>query len=163
MKWTVSLEEKIKKRTAHCAVIGLGYVGLPFAVELAKAGYTVFGIDISKTKVEELKQGRSYIMDVPSSDIQQLVSTKKFKPTVDFSHLKGIDTVTICVPTPLRKTKEPDISYIVAAAREIKKFFHAGQLIVLESTTYPGTTEEVILPLLEAKGLKHGRDFYLCF
>lgn len=159
----MSLEQKLTNRTATCAVIGLGYVGLPLVVELAKGGFNVVGIDVSEQKVAELKAGSSYIIDVPSQDIKNLVETGKFIPTTDFSKLKDVDTINICVPTPLRKTKDPDISYIVAAAGEIQAYLHKGQLILLESTTYPGTTDEVLLPLFEETGLKVGIDFYLAF
>jgi len=157
------LVDKLNSRTATCAVIGLGYVGLPLVVELAKAGFTVYGIDVSVPKVDALKEGTSYIIDVPSEEIAELIAKKKFFPTTDFAVLKECDTANICVPTPLRKTKEPDISYIVAAAKEIQKYLHAGQLIILESTTYPGTTDEVLLVMFEETGLAVGKDFYLAF
>jgi UDP-N-acetyl-D-glucosamine dehydrogenase len=160
---TTQLVEKLDARTATCAVIGLGYVGLPLAVELAKAGFTVYGIDISIAKVEALQNGTSYIIDVPGKDVKTFIDTKKFIPTTDFAVLEKCDTVNICVPTPLRKTKEPDISYVVAASVEIKKYLHRGQLVILESTTYPGTTDEVLLPMFEETGLKVGIDFFLAF
>ncbi len=163
VKKKTELEQKLKNRTATCAVIGLGYVGLPLAVELARAGFNVLGIDVSDLKVEELKKGNSYIIDVSNNDIKTLVSENKIKPTTDFSVLKEADTINICVPTPLRKSKEPDISYILAAAQEIQKYLHQQQVIILESTTYPGTTDEVLLPLFEEGGLKVGEDFYLAF
>ncbi len=154
---------KIKSKKAVASVIGLGYVGLPLAVEFAKGGLTVFGIDVSKEKVSILKSGRSYVIDVSDKDVEELVNEGKFIPTTDFSCLSKADTVNICVPTPLRKTKEPDISYVVSAAKEIEKYIHRGQLVILESTTYPGTTDEVLLPMFEEAGLKVGVDFYLAF
>ena len=162
-KESVKLDEKLKKRTARCAVIGLGYVGLPLAIEFAGAGMQTIGIDVSSEKVTALENGESYIIDVPSEEVKKYVGEKKLISTMDFSVLRDVDTINICVPTPLRKTKEPDISYVLAAAKEIKKYLHAGQLIVLESTTYPGTTDEVLLPLFEETGLKVGEDFFLAF
>ncbi len=159
----MNLEQKIKDRKALLGVIGLGYVGLPLAVEFGKAGFQVIGIDISPEKVAELNRGRSYVKDVASRDLAQLVKSGRFKATTDFSVLRRCDTVDICVPTPLRKTRDPDVSYIVAAVDQIEKYIHRGQLIVLESTTYPGTTDELILPRLEAKGFQVGKDFFLCF
>jgi len=158
-----SLEKRLEDRTARLAVIGLGYVGLPLAVEMAQAGFEVVGIDIDEKRVKQLNQGRSYIQDVPTADVRALVTEKRLVATTDFSVLKRCDTVNICVPTPLRKTKDPDMSYIVSACGEIAKFFHPGMLVILESTTYPGTTDEVVLPMLEQGGLKVGKDFFLCF
>ncbi len=158
-----SLEEKIRTRTLRAGIVGLGYVGLPLAMEFAKAGVEVVGIDIDSKKVESVKRGRSYIQDVPSDDLSVLVQKKRLSASTDFSLLRQLDTVNICVPTPLRKSKDPDISYIVSVAQEIAKYLHPGMLVVLESTTYPGTTEEVILPMLEEKGLKVGKDFCLAF
>jgi UDP-N-acetyl-D-glucosamine dehydrogenase len=157
------LLEQIKSRKAKLGVIGLGYVGLPLAVEFANIGFEVTGIDVDQEKVDNIRKGVSYIQDVPSQTLRQLVLAGKIKATTDFSVLKKLDTVNICVPTPLRKSKDPDISYIISATREIAKYMHKGQLIILESTTYPGTTEEVMLPMLEEKGLKGGKDFYLAF
>lgn len=159
----VALLEKIERHTAQVGVIGLGYVGLPLAVEMARAGYTVTGIDVDPEKVARLARGDNYIEDVDSALLATLVSEKKLQPTDDFSVLSRLDTVNICVPTPLRKTKDPDMSYVVAAAEQVARYVHPGMLIILESTTYPGTTEELILPLLEKGGLREGRDFFLCF
>ncbi|MBI5835918.1 MAG: nucleotide sugar dehydrogenase [Candidatus Eisenbacteria bacterium] len=159
----MKLELKIKSRKATLGVIGLGYVGLPLVAEFGKAGFKVVGIDIDESKVRALKKGRSYIKDVPSKEIAELVKKGLFVPTTDFSLLRKCDTVDICVPTPLRKTKDPDVSYIVAATEQVQKYLHKGMLVVLESTTYPGTTDELILPQLEARGFKVGRDFYLAF
>ena len=159
----MSLEEKIRTRTLRAGIIGLGYVGLPLAVEFAKAGVQVFGIDIDETKVDTILHGESYIQDVPAATLKGLVDRSRLSATTDFSLIRILDTVNICVPTPLRKSKDPDISYIVSAAKEIAQYLHEGMLIILESTTYPGTTEEVILPMLEETGLKVGKDFHLAF
>jgi UDP-N-acetyl-D-glucosamine dehydrogenase len=160
---TGSLVERLKARSTKAGVIGLGYVGLPLAIEFAKAGLTVVGVDLDTRKVETLGKGESYIGDVAASDVAEMVKAGRFKATTDFSVLSDVDTINICVPTPLRKTKDPDLSYIVASVEEIAKYFKAGQLIILESTTYPGTTDEVVQPMLEAKGLKAGTDFFLAF
>jgi UDP-N-acetyl-D-glucosamine dehydrogenase len=160
---TGSLVERLKARSTKAGVIGLGYVGLPLAIEFAKAGLTVVGIDLDTRKVEALGKGESYIGDVAATDVAEMVKLGRFRATTDFSALSDVDTINICVPTPLRKTKDPDLSYIVASVEEIAKYFKAGQLIILESTTYPGTTDEVVQPMLEAKGLKAGTDFFLGF
>src|SRR5579871_2472166 len=157
------LEEKIRNRTAKVGIAGLGYVGLPLAVEFAKAGFDVTGIDLSDSKVNRINAGDSYVGDVSTSTLAPLVKAGKVKATTDFSAIRDLDTVNICVPTPLRKTKDPDMSFIVSACGEIAKFFHPGMLVILESTTYPGTTDELVLPMLEQGGLKAGRDFFLCF
>ena len=157
------LREKIRSRTARTGVVGLGYVGLPLAVELAKAGFHATGIDLDTRKVQSIKDGRSYIPDVATADVQALRARGLLDATTDFSIVKDLDTINICVPTPLRKTKDPDMSYIVSAVEGIAKYLHPGMLIVLESTTYPGTTDEVVQPMLEAKGLKAGTDFFLAF
>lgn len=159
----MKLAEKIKQKKIRSAVIGLGYVGLPLAVELAEAGVEVVGIDLDKEKVAAINDKRSYIQDVPSERVKALVSKGMLSATTAYSALMNVDTINICVPTPLRKTKEPDISYIVKSAEQIARYLKKGQLIILESTTYPGTTDEVLLPLFEAKGLKAGKDFYLAF
>jgi UDP-N-acetyl-D-glucosamine dehydrogenase len=160
---TGSLVERLKARSTKAGVIGLGYVGLPLAIEFAKAGLTVVGVDLDTRKIEALSKGESYIGDVAASDVAEMVKAGRFSATTDFSVLSDVDTINICVPTPLRKTKDPDLSYIVASVEEIAKYFRAGQLIILESTTYPGTTDEVVQPMLEAKGLKAGTDFFLAF
>jgi UDP-N-acetyl-D-glucosamine dehydrogenase len=157
------LEEKIRTRRARVGIIGLGYVGLPLAVEFAKAGFTVTGIDLSESKTARLNAGESYVGDVSNATLKPLVEAGKLRATSDFSAVLELDTVNICVPTPLRKTKDPDMSFIVSACTEIAKYFHAGMLVILESTTYPGTTDEVVLPMLEKDGLKVGQDFFLCF
>src|SRR6266849_816282 len=157
------LEEKIRNRKAKVGIVGLGYVGLPLAVEFAKAGFEVIGIDLSESKVAKVNAGESYIADIPAGVFGPLVKSGKLRATSDFKVITQLDTVNICVPTPLRKTKDPDMSYIVSACQEIAKYFHPGMLVILESTTYPGTTEEVVLPLLSSSGLRVGEDFFLCF
>ncbi len=157
------LEQRLENRTARLAVIGLGYVGLPLAVELAQAGFEVHGIDIDEQRVQQLNRGRSYIQDVPTADVTALVRQKRLIATTDFSVLKRCDTVNICVPTPLSKQRDPDVSHIVAAATEVARHLHRGQLVILESTTYPGTTDELVLPMLAESGLVVGKDFFLAF
>ncbi|MCA9771636.1 MAG: nucleotide sugar dehydrogenase [Myxococcales bacterium] len=157
------LISKIGAKQACLGVVGLGYVGLPLAVEFASAGFRVVGFDVSAAKVAGLARGDSHIQDVPKSVLSPLVADGRLRVTTDFDELKEVDCVSICVPTPLRKTKDPDISYIVQAAEAIRDRLHPGMLVVLESTTYPGTTDEVVLPLLEETGLKVGRDFHLAF
>ncbi|MDQ3420295.1 MAG: nucleotide sugar dehydrogenase [Acidobacteriota bacterium] len=158
-----SLLEKIENRTARTGVVGLGYVGLPLAVELAKAGFRTTGIDLDQRKVQAIGEGRSYIPDVTTDDVMRLHRAGTLDATADFAIVKELDTINICVPTPLRKTKDPDMSYIVSAVEAIAQHLHPGMLIVLESTTYPGTTDEVVQPLLEATGLKAGEDFFIAF
>ena len=157
------LRNRIKKRRAKIAVIGLGYVGLPLAVEMAKAGQKVYGIDVNDEKVRLIKKGVSYVQDVKSSDLKKVVKAGKLVATTDYSVISEADAIDICVPTPLRKTKDPDMRFILAALDEIEKYVRRGQLVILESTTYPGTTEEVVLPRLSKDGLKVGRDFFLAF
>ena len=158
-----ALQEKIRDRTARVGVVGLGYVGLPLAVEFARAGFHITGIDVQESKVEILNHGESYVQDVPTASLRPHVESGKFQATTDFSVVKDLDTINIAVPTPLRKTKDPDMSYIVAACQEIAKYFHPGLLVILESTTYPGTTDELLLPMFERPGMKVGEDFFLCF
>ena len=157
----MDLENLIKNKRAKVVVIGLGYVGLPTAVELAKVGFEVFGIDIKKERVDLVNKGKSYILDVPSEDLKEAVNSKKLLAFNTYQSLKNSDIVLICVPTPLDKYKIPDISYIKSTTEEIAKYLHKNQLIILESSTYPGTTREVILPRLEKTGLKVGKDFFL--
>ncbi len=159
----MQLLKKIQQRKIRSAVIGLGYVGLPLAVELAEAGVEVVGIDLDKSKVDAINRKRSYIRDVPGTAVRELVSKGLLSATTAYSALMTVDTVNICVPTPLRKTKEPDISFVIKSAEQIARYLRRGQLIILESTTYPGTTEEVLLPMFEAKGFKVGKDFHLAF
>ena len=154
---------KILDKTAQVAILGMGYVGLPLAVEFARAGFKVTGLDIDAEKIRALQAGSSYIPDIPSTTVRNLVKEGRFYPTTDPEVLKIMDTITICVPTPLRKTKDPDLSYIMNSAEVIRRSLHPGQLIILESTTYPGTTDEMVLPRLEETGLKVGRDFFLAF
>lgn len=157
------LTELIGARRAHVGVIGLGYVGLPLSVEFAHKGFQATGFEVDAEKAAQINRGESYIGDVRSSLVAELVEAKRLRATTDFSELSKCDCVIICVPTPLRKTKEPDISYILAAAAEIQKHQRRGQLIILESTTYPGTTDEVLLPMLEENGMKLDEDFLLAF
>jgi len=157
------LEEKIRSRRARVGIVGLGYVGLPLAVEFAKSGFTVTGIDVAEGKVARVNTGDSYVGDISSAVLSGLVREGKLSATTDFSVVRDLDTVNICVPTPLRKTKDPDMSYIVSSCQEILNNFHDGLLIILESTTYPGTTDELLLPMFEKSGLRVGQDFFLCF
>src|SRR3982750_1726133 len=157
------LASKIKAKTARVGVVGLGYVGLPLAVEYAKAGFSVTGIDVQNSKVDSLNAGTSYIQDVPTREVKELVAGQKLQATTDFSVISELDTVNICVPTPLRKTKDPDMAYVVAATEQIAKYAHPGMLVILESTTYPGTTDELVRPMLEKAGVQTGTDLFLCF
>ncbi|MCP4582030.1 MAG: nucleotide sugar dehydrogenase [candidate division Zixibacteria bacterium] len=157
------LEKKLLDRSATIGVIGMGYVGLPLAVEFGRVGFKVTGIDISERAVKIINSGKSHIEDIKNYQVKELTDLKRLKCTTDFSVLKNLDCVTIAVPTPLNKTKDPDVSFILNAVKEIKQYLHKGQLIVLESTTYPGTTEELIMPLLEERGFKVGTDFFLAF
>src|SRR2546426_1284882 len=157
------LQGKIVSRSLRVAVIGLGYVGLPLAKVFAEAGFQVIGIDTDQQKVDKANRGESYIQDIPCGAIQTLLDAQLLHCTSDFSVLEQVDAINICVPTPLSKTCDPDISHIVAATQQVREYLHAGQLVVLESTTYPGTTDEVVLPELESTGLKVGEDFFLAF
>ena len=164
MNYKKDLIEKFMQKTAHVGVLGLGYVGLPLAVVFAQAGFEVTGIDPLEEKVEKLKQGKSYVLDVPDEAIQILSNQGKLKATSDFSELEKLDAVSICVPTPLRKTGDPDLSYILSAADSLHRYVHPGMAVVLESTTYPGTTREIILSkLIEGTDLKVGEDLFLAF
>jgi UDP-N-acetyl-D-glucosamine dehydrogenase len=155
--------EKIANRTAVVGVVGLGYVGLPLAVEFALAGFKVIGIDYDPRKVDALNAGISYIPDVPTKQVEDLVKAGRLFATTDYAALREADTVSICVPTPLRKSRDPDMSYVIASADEVVKYAHPGFLIVLESTTYPGTTDEILLPRLKAGGFELGVDVFLAF
>ena len=159
----MDLRDKIRDRTARIGVIGLGYVGLPLAVEFAKKGFDVTGFDVDASKVDEINAGRSYIPDVKTDEVQECVGAGRLRATREMSHLKEVDAIDICVPTPLRKTRDPDLSYVVQAVDSVKAHLKHGQLVILESTTYPGTTEEVVQPALEENGLKAGVDFHLAF
>lgn len=158
------LLEKINNKTAKVGVVGLGYVGLPLAVEKANAGYQTTGFDVQEKKVEMVNRGENYIGDVVDEELKDLVKEGILKATTDFSFIKDVDTVCICVPTPLDLYKQPDLSYVVKSTTDVAKYLHRGMLVVLESTTYPGTTEEVLKPILEKEsGLKCGEDFFLAF
>jgi len=159
-----TLLEKLENKTATIAVLGLGYVGLPFASVFAEAGFDVVGIDPDIRKIEKLDKGESYIQDVPTELVAQLVESGKLKATTDFAVLAEADAVSICVPTPLRKTGDPDLSFILAVTSELAKYMHPGMVVVLESTTYPGTTREILLPQLgEENNLVLGKDYFLAF
>ncbi|RIU94757.1 nucleotide sugar dehydrogenase [Oceanobacillus picturae] len=157
------LIEKLNNKTAVIGVVGLGYVGLPLAVEKAKAGYNVIGFDVQESKVEEVNQGINYIGDVVDEELKELVADKKLKATTDYSFIKDVDAVAICVPTPLDIYKQPNTNYVESSAHEISDHIHEGMLVVLESTTYPGTTEELLKPILEQSGLNCGEDFFLAY
>ncbi|MFL6275726.1 MAG: nucleotide sugar dehydrogenase, partial [Blastocatellia bacterium] len=157
------LINKISERQATVGVIGLGYVGLPLAAAFGRSGLRAIGFDVDAARTDLINAGLSHIPDVPSKEVAALVQEGLLAATTDFSKLALCDAVVICVPTPLRKTKEPDISFILAASDQVKTFLHSPQLIVLESTTYPGTTDEVLLPMLEETGLKLDEDFFLAF
>lgn len=158
-----NLLQRIAAKTARIGIIGMGYVGLPLATVFANAGFRVVGIDVSAERAERLNAGQSYIEDIPDELVARLRRDGLFEATTDFSVLAELDAVSICVPTPLRKTHDPDISYIVSASEQIARYLHPGQVIVLESTTYPGTTREIILPRLQERGLEVGRDYFLAF
>lgn len=158
-----NLLDKLRLKTARVGVVGLGYVGLPLAVEFAHAGFHVTGLDIDERKVDKLNRGESYIQDIPSSVLKPLVDSGKLDATIDFSKIQELDTINICVPTPLSKAKDPDMTYVNSAVQSIAENFGPGKLVILESTTYPGTTEELVLPKLEHGGLSVGEDFFLCF
>src|SRR5579872_671284 len=158
-----SLLDRIRSRQARIGVIGLGYVGLPLAVEFAHAGFHVTGFDTDAGKTTEINAGRSYIPDVPASEVAKFVHAGTLKATTDMRELADMDAIDICVPTPLRKTKDPDLSYVVLAVEAVVKTLKRGQLVILESTTYPGTTDEVVQPMLEKGGLKADADFFLAF
>ncbi len=164
MKNKDALLQKLENKTASIAVLGLGYVGLPFATVFAEAGFNVVGIDPDTRKIEALAEGESYIQDVPTELVAQLVENGKLKATTDFSVLAEADAVSICVPTPLRKTGDPDLSFILSVTGELAKYMHPGMVVVLESTTYPGTTREILLPQLgEENNLVVGEDYFLAF
>ena len=158
-----ALQARIESQQAVCGVVGLGYVGLPLAVELAKAGYHVVGFDVSDSVCNGINRGVSHIKDVPSNQLAEYVEAGLITATTDMARMSECDAISVCVPTPLGKTRDPDVSYVVAATEAITNSLRAGQLIILESTTYPGTTRELMLPMLEANGLQVGQDFFLCF
>ncbi|NLK93594.1 MAG: nucleotide sugar dehydrogenase [Clostridiales bacterium] len=162
-KYKAELLNKINNKTANVGVVGLGYVGLPLAVEKAAAGYKTIGFDVQDSKVNMVNEGKNYIGDVVDTELKELVESGALKATTDFSFVKDVDTICICVPTPLDLYKQPDLSYVVESTKSVAKFLHKGMLVILESTTYPGTTEEVLKPILEESGLKCGEDFFLAF
>lgn len=163
MNYKEDLLSKLAAREARIGVIGLGYVGLPLAVEFAHAGFRAVGFEVDARKAAAINRGESYIIDVPSAAVAELVKADRLQATTDFAALADVDVIIICVPTPLRKTKEPDVSYILAAAERIQAVLRPGQLVILESTTYPGTTDEVLRPMFDAKGLELERDYFLAF
>ncbi len=156
-------ESRLKKKEIKIAVVGLGYVGLPLALEFSRKDFLVFGIEIDRDRLEHLKKKETYITDISSLELKNALKSGKFVPCGDFKILKEADVVIVCVPTPLKRKIHPDISFIKEAIKSISKNLKIGSLVILESTTYPGTTDEIILPLLESGGLRQGRDFYLCF
>lgn len=158
-----NLLDRIENKTVTVGVVGLGYVGLPLAVELAHAGFRVLGFDVSERVVTGVNRGESHIKDIATERLAPFVKDQRITATTDMSRLGECDAISVCVPTPLGKTRDPDVSYVVAASEAIAQTLHQGQLIILESTTYPGTTRELMLPKFEAKGLSVGKDFYLCF
>src|SRR5262245_37295982 len=159
----LDLERKIRDRSAKLGVLGLGYVGLPLMVEMAQNGFSVTGIDIDGSKVDSVNAGISYVLDVTDGCLRHAIGNGTIRATQSFAAVESLDTISICVPTPLRKTKAPDLSYIIAAAEAIHNHLTPGKLIILESTTYPGTTREIVLPILERSGLKVGREFFLAY
>ena len=158
-----TLKNRIERRKARVAVVGLGYVGLPLALEFVHKGFYVFGIDVDIDRIRHIRRRESYITDVPPAQLRKALATGRFSASDDFKVLKAAEVIIICVPTPLKTKYTPNITYIKEAVCSIANHIKGPSLIILESTTYPGTTEEVILPLLEAHRLKHGKDFYLCF
>ena len=159
----IQLLEKINNKKIKVGVVGLGYVGLPLAVEKANAGYETIGFDVQESKVDMVNRGENYIGDVVDAKLKQLVEEGKLRATTDFSFIKDVDTVCICVPTPLDLYKQPDLSYVINSTKAVAEYIHRGMIVILESTTYPGTTEEVLKPILEKSGLKCGEDFFLAF
>jgi UDP-N-acetyl-D-glucosamine dehydrogenase len=163
MDYRQLLLNRFAERTAVVGIVGLGYVGLPLAVAFAEAGYSVIGVDLDPAKVEKLNRGESYIPDIPTPQLAPLVKNGKLRAVTAYSALREADAISICVPTPLRKTKDPDMSFVLSATEEVAKICHAGMLVVLESTTYPGTTAEILAPAMEAGGLQIGRDVFVTF
>ena len=159
----IDLKQKIKKNKAKICIVGLGYVGLPLAAAFSRKGFFVYGFDTSLSRIKKLRRGIKYIVDVDPKDILSLIRKNKFYPTNEERVLEDSDVIIVCVPTPLRKVKVPDISYVVAASRTIRKYLRKGHLVILESTSYPTTTREVVLPGLKKTGLTEGKDFFLCF
>jgi UDP-N-acetyl-D-glucosamine dehydrogenase len=158
-----NLESRLRDKSADIGVVGLGYVGLPLALAFAEAGFNVTGIDTEKGRVNKIMRGTSYLLDIESARLKKAVASGRLKATISQSALRRVDTIIICVPTPLTKTKEPDLTYIISATNDIARFLRLGHLVILESTTYPGTTREIVLPILESTGLKVGVDYFLTF
>ena len=159
----LKLLEMIEQRTARIGIIGLGYVGLPLAIHFGRKGFRVTGFDLDSKKIDKLLHGESYIKHIPADSIKELIDAKQIDVTIDFSRLGETDCILICVPTPLTEKPEPDLSYLLNTAETIAENLRKGQLVVLESTTYPGTTQEMLLPRLASKGMKVGEDFFLAF
>jgi UDP-N-acetyl-D-glucosamine dehydrogenase len=159
----LKLQEKIGNKSARIGIVGLGYVGLPLAVAFSEAGFKVLGVDVQQKRVDAVNQGQSYIADVPAERLQAVIARNCLQTTTDQSKLSEADAICICVPTPLTRTKDPDLSHVVRESKEVAKCLQPGQLVVLESTTYPGTTKQVVLPILESSKLKCGTDFYLAY
>ena len=163
MQSASKLNARLKARSAHAGIVGLGYTGLPLAVEVARSGFTVAGVDLDEAKVESVNAGESYLPDVDSAHLRELVASSRLSAGSDYAELSRCDAVSICVPTPLRKTKDPDLTHVLEAVQNLAGHLSAGTLVILESTTYPGTTEEAVLPILEESGLRVGQDFFLCY
>jgi len=163
MKHYNNLDRKIKNKSAKIAIIGMGYVGLPLAVAFAEEGFKVTGLEVNPKKADSVNRGESYVIDISNEELKSVVNQKYLRATTDFSIIKNSDVIIICVPTPLRKSKDPDISFILESTKMISKFCKKGQLVILESTTYPGTTREVILPEFTSKNMNVGKDFFIAF
>ena len=157
------LRQRLADRSAVAGIVGLGYVGLPLAMVLTESGYRTIGFDVDPTVVANLGRGLSHIQDIASADVAAAIARNLFQATTDAALLQECDVISVCVPTPLNKIKDPDLSYVVAATRTVRDVLRPGQLVILESTTYPGTTREVVLPILAETGLQVGVDFFLCF
>ncbi len=158
-----TLLERLNRHEAKVGIVGLGYVGLPLAVEFAEAGFSVIGVDVSTAKVQRLMNGESYVGDIPSARLKPLIDSGKLRASTSYADLRQADTVSICVPTPLRQTKDPDMSFVIEAVDAVTAICHAGMLIVLESTTYPGTTQEIIVPRLQTNGFTVGETVFVAF
>jgi len=157
------LKQKLRDRTAVIGIVGLGYVGLPLAIAFSRAGFKVLGFDMQQKRVDSVNKGQPYIANINSESLSEVVANNLLQATTAQSQLKEVDIICICVPTPLTRTREPDLSYVTRESEELSRYLQPGQLVVLESTTYPGTTREVVLPILERSGLRAGRDFYLAY
>jgi UDP-N-acetyl-D-glucosamine dehydrogenase len=155
--------ERLAQRQAVVGIVGLGYVGLPLAVEFAENDFHVIGLDVTPAKVERINQGESYIPDIPTERLRPLVQAGRLRASTDYAALRAADAVSICVPTPLRKTKDPDMSFVIQAVDAVSAVCHPGMLVVLESTTYPGTTDEIVVPKLRSRGFTIGEDVFVAF